>query len=161
VGSYFYFDLTATVVRQVDSPEELNVPEKLTGAGAGGAFSVLIVEDNEMNLLLIRTMLEKLYPESLLLVASSGEAAIKRAMEHKPDLILMDIQMPEMDGREATSKLREMGVNVPIIACTANAAAGERERCLEAGMTDYLTKPISRQALRDVIATCLTEMGNW
>jgi signal transduction histidine kinase/CheY-like chemotaxis protein len=161
VGSYFYFDLTATVARQVDSPEELNVPEKLTSAGAGGPFSVLIVEDNEMNLLLIRTMLEKLYPESLLLVASSGEAAIKRAMEHKPDLILMDIQMPEMDGREATSKLREMGVNVPIIACTANAAAGERERCLEAGMTDYLTKPISRQALRDVIATCLTEMGNW
>ena len=80
-------------------------------------------------------------------VVENGQMALDRACAEEFDLILMDMAMPLMDGYTAARSLRELGIDVPIVALTAHALAGERERCLEAGCNDYLTKPIDRADL--------------
>jgi CheY-like chemotaxis protein len=86
---------------------------------------------------------------------ADGEAALDRARNGRPDLILLDLMLPGMSGIEATQEIRRMeeglGRHVPIIGVTAHALKGDRERCLEAGMDDYLSKPISPKALLDKI----------
>ena len=115
---------------------------------------ILLVEDNPTNQLVARSLLEKLGFQADL--ASNGVQAL-RALEHtRYDLIFMDMQMPEMDGLEATRRIRESRANgsnprVPIIAMTANARKEDRERCLEVGMNDYISKPILPQALAEVL----------
>jgi PAS domain S-box-containing protein len=110
---------------------------------------VMLVDDVPMNLTLARWMVEKMVPGVRILEARSGEAALYLYNEGvKADLIFMDVQMPEMDGLETTRRIRaqelEKGKNerVPIIALTAGALQEERERCLKAGMDEFLTKPI-------------------
>jgi two-component system, sensor histidine kinase len=95
-------------------------------------------------------MLQKLV--SRVRLAGNGLEAIAQVTEQAPDLILMDMRMPQMDGLEATRLLRELGYQMPIVALTANAMAEDRTRCLAAGMTDFLAKPISLARLRE----CLT-----
>ena len=84
-------------------------------------------------------------------IVSNGEEAIDAALHKNYDLILMDIQMPEMDGFEATKLIRQNDVRAPIIALTAHALSEQRERALAQGFTDYLTKPISREKLLSTI----------
>ncbi len=84
-------------------------------------------------------------------VAVNGRQAVENVKTSKFDLILMDLQMPEMDGYEATKKIREMGLQIPIIALTAHALGEHRDRALKSGFTDYLTKPIKREDLVDSI----------
>jgi two-component system cell cycle response regulator DivK len=103
---------------------------------------ILLVEDNEMNRdMLSRRLLKKGFK---LVVAEDGEQAIKVAHSEAPDLILMDISLPGLDGWEATRRLKAMPETqgIPIIALTAHAMAGDREKCLEAGCDDYDTKPV-------------------
>lgn len=100
------------------------------------------------------------YLESLgyaLTIAMNGREALEKAMETQPDIILMDIQMPVMDGLEATRQLRADPhfADVPIIALTALAMNGDRERCLEAGATDYISKPVSLKKLKEMIERLL------
>lgn len=115
---------------------------------------VLLVEDNRVNRELTIEILAKFNIAAE--CAENGREAITMAAAHKYDLILMDLQMPEMDGFEATRYLRariaagEME-NVPVIALTANAMRGDRERCLEAGMDDYLSKPVRLQDVRSML----------
>jgi CheY-like chemotaxis protein len=89
-------------------------------------------------------------------VVSSGSEAIKYLASNKPDVILMDIQMPIMDGLETTRRIRELGYPVPVIAVTALAMSGDRERCLAAGANEYASKPISGRELIRLIESVAT-----
>jgi len=108
---------------------------------------LLLAEDNEVNIQVLSDYLEA--SGYSLLVARNGSEAVQQARDEKPQLILMDIQMPGMDGLEATRRIRQEPtlVNIPIIALTALAMPGDRERCLAAGADDYLTKPVNLELL--------------
>lgn len=109
--------------------------------------SILIAEDNEVNMQLSKVIISSLMPEALLMEAQNGKEAVTLYKEQLPDFIFMDIQMPEMNGYEACREIRKMegAETVPIIALTAGTLKGERERCLAAGMNDYISKPIIKE----------------
>ncbi len=114
---------------------------------------VLVVEDNEVNQKVIKRILER--AGCSVNIANNGLEAVEWLVERRCDLILMDCQMPVMDGLEATRRIRTFEAparEVPIIAVTANAMAGDREMCLAAGMDDYVPKPIKLEALTGAIA---------
>ena len=120
------------------------------------AARVLLVEDNPVNLMVGQRLLSVLGITCD--TASNGEAALLRMEASRYDIVLMDCQMPVMDGYTATGRWREMeaaagdGRHVPIIAMTANAMAGDRQKCLDAGMDDYLAKPVTRSELERTLA---------
>jgi signal transduction histidine kinase len=156
-GSHFYFTLELPSEKEPMHAPSASIDLKpLANAAAAGNLRsekpvALIVEDNELNLVLCRTLLAKLYPHYTFISATSGYQAIEMVEQHSPEFILMDIQMPDMDGRETTQKLRELHYTKPIIACTANAISGEREKCLDAGMDDYIAKPINQELLKEIV----------
>jgi CheY-like chemotaxis protein len=120
---------------------------------------ILLAEDNAVNQRLVVRLLEKYGHKTL--VASTGREALA-ALEYQPvDLVLMDVQMPEMDGLQATAIIRERervtGEHVPIIALTAYAMKGDHERCLAAGMDSYVAKPLNVQNLFAAIARVLPD----
>jgi CheY-like chemotaxis protein/HPt (histidine-containing phosphotransfer) domain-containing protein len=119
---------------------------------------VLVAEDNPVNQEVARGMLEALGCQ--VEIVPSGADAVMAAAAGRYGMIFMDCQMPDMDGFEATRRIRasESSGRIPIIALTANAIAGDRERCLESGMDDYLAKPISQQQLADVMRQYLEEV---
>lgn len=111
---------------------------------------ILLVEDNEINQSLIKHLFKNW--QLNLDVAKNGSEAIDKLRLKKYDLILMDIQLPEMDGYTATEKIRnELKLNTPVIAITAHAMAGEKEKCLSYGMNEYIQKPIREKLLHDMI----------
>jgi CheY-like chemotaxis protein len=114
---------------------------------------ILLAEDNTVNQTLARRLLEK--RGYAVVVARTGKEALAAWTREPFDLILMDVQMPEMDGFEATAAIRaaerSKGGHTPIIAMTAHAMAGDRQRCLEAGMDEYVSKPIQAQTVYDAI----------
>jgi len=115
----------------------------------GEKIRILLAEDNAINRTVAVRMLERLGPE--IDCVSDGREALEALRTHSYDLVLMDVQMPVIDGLEATRRIRasrEEFNKIPIIALTANAMKGDRELCLEAGMDDYLSKPIDRDALQ-------------
>lgn len=118
-------------------------------APAAHEARVLVVDDSADNRMLIGAMLKKAGIQ--LDMAENGVAGVKKALSKDYDLVLMDIQMPEMDGYEAVKTLTEKGYDVPIVALTAHAMKGDRERCLNAGFTDYICKPVTRQALLECL----------
>jgi two-component system, cell cycle response regulator DivK len=109
-----------------------------------GAKKILVVEDNEDNRDIITLRLRKMGSFEIL-IATNGKEAVEMAAQARPDLILMDLKMPVMDGLEATRLLRESdwGRSLPVIAITALAVEGDREKALNAGCTDYIPKPIT------------------
>jgi two-component system cell cycle response regulator DivK len=104
---------------------------------------ILIAEDNEKNIKLFRDVLQLSGYETL--EASTGEEAIELATRYRPDLVLMDIRLPRTDGVEALRRLREdrRTADIPVLALTAQAMAGDRERFLEAGFSGYVPKPVN------------------
>lgn len=118
--------------------------------------TVLLAEDNEANIL---TLLNYLEAHSFrMILARNGLEAVQMAKQHQPDVILMDIQMPEMDGLEATRQIRAdpQTSSIPIIALTALAMPGDQERCLAAGADDYLAKPVKLRSLLDLLTRYLS-----
>lgn len=123
-----------------------------TEPAATNSLCILIVEDNQVNLMLATTILKK--AGHRIDGASNGLEALSALRNRSYDLILMDMMMPEMDGLEATRAIRKLTgprAETPIIAMTANAMKGDREKCLQAGMNDYLSKPIDRAKLFEKI----------
>ena len=119
-----------------------------------GSCSVLLAEDGVDNQRLISTLLKK--EKAHVVLAENGDIAVRRALnaeqQGKPfDVILMDMSMPVLDGYGATRKLRELGIETPIIALTAHAMTGDRQKCIDAGCTDYTTKPVNREKLRNIV----------
>ena len=120
---------------------------------------MLLAEDNEINRVVAEALLARLGLQAE--VAEDGREAVEMAGAKQYAAILMDCQMPELDGYEATRLIREAehGRHTPIIAITAHAMAGDRARCIAAGMDDYLAKPVRAEALRGVIGQWLPELG--
>lgn len=111
---------------------------------------ILVAEDNLSNQKLIGILLQKMGHE--VTIADDGQEAIQKAMSETFDLVLMDMQMPNVNGYDAARELRSKGYKTPIIALTANAMLGDKEKCLQAGCDSYLPKPIDRAKLSEVIA---------
>ena len=109
---------------------------------------ILVAEDTESNYLLLSIILRKEYEVHH---AHDGQEAIEKFESCRPDMILMDIKMPVMDGLEATRRIRLKGGTLPIIALTANAYDSDRDKAFEAGCDDYMAKPIMAPALREMI----------
>lgn len=127
-------------------------PEKeMAHTGVSGA--ILIAEDNSVNMLLARTIIRGIAPSATILEATDGAQAVAICRNKLPDLILMDVQMPVMNGYDATAQIRnlEYGNLVPIIALTAGNVKGEKEKCLAAGMNDFLVKPIIADTIASVV----------
>ena len=122
--------------------------------GSGSGLRILLAEDNPVNQRLALRLLEKMGHRITLV--DNGLDALERTMQGGYDLVLMDVQMPELDGLTATRRIRQWelvhGAHVPIVAMTARAMQGDRERCLEAGMDDYLSKPIDSEQLRQLVS---------
>jgi CheY-like chemotaxis protein len=123
---------------------------------------ILLAEDNVVNQRVARGILEK--RGHTVVTVENGREATAAIAAQRFDVVLMDIQMPEMDGFEATAAIRQSetanGAHTPIIAMTAHAMKGDAERCLQAGMDDYLSKPIQPRDLLDAVARCLKVVGN-
>jgi CheY-like chemotaxis protein len=124
--------------------------------------TVLLVEDNKVNQEVAKAMLKMLGCETTSVINGKEALDLIIDQEKRFDLVLMDCQMPEMDGFTATRAIREYEQSDgkeahPIIALTANALTGDRERCLEAGMDDYLPKPFTMPALREIMENQLTD----
>ena len=150
-GSTFRFTIPYKAGKKIpESGKAMKCPE----SGSTGPRkvlqrrTVLVAEDVDSNFLLLKTLLGK---RCNLLWAKNGEDAVNQFKEHQPDLILMDIKMPHMDGLEATRLIRSYSKEVPIVALTAFAFESDKDRAIEAGCDDFLTKPVSQNALEKVL----------
>lgn len=158
-GSKFWFDLPFEIASQAEEQSVEGAPQSEQRFNG----RVLVVEDNEINQMYIVTLLKKQGCECT--TVDNGREAVEVLRKTSFDLVLMDCQMPEMDGFEATRAIREMesaGTDeqrIPIVALTANAIKGDRERCLDAGMDDYLSKPVRIEEVSSVLARYLQSVG--
>lgn len=163
-GSVFYFTVSLPVLRE-DSAPAARHDELSPDHGRLRALSekrVLLVEDNVINRKVAVTMLRKLGIQPDL--ASNGVEALKILAEKPYDLVLMDVEMPRMDGMEAARRLRAMpegalNLRTPVLAMTARAMKGDRDACLDAGMNDYVAKPITAARLREALLHWLAPEG--
>ncbi|WP_153557184.1 response regulator [Roseimaritima sediminicola] len=114
---------------------------------------ILIIDDNEDNRDVLARRLQRRGFD--VISADGGRQGIQLASDDSPDVILMDMNMPELDGWDATRQLRQQGIDVPVIALTAHAMEGDRQRALEAGCNDYHTKPVELDVLLETIETLL------
>ncbi len=153
--------VTSAVVAPVTSAAVNSHTTKQTVAASKGTYRVLVTDDNEINQLVACEMLQ--IAGFVCDVASNGRQALETVQRGGYDLVLMDCEMPEMDGFEATTAIRgweeenSAAHKIPIIALTANAIEGDRQRCLSIGMSEYVTKPIDRERLFKAIASVLPE----
>jgi len=151
-GSCFWFTLPCSSAGSI-FPMKPAAPERVPPIQRDVQLRVLVAEDNTVNQRLVKRMLEKL--GCRVDIAADGREALKLATELHYDILLMDCSMPRMDGFQATAELRRLeksrGRRRPVIALTANAMAEDRERCLNAGMDDYLSKPVRIEDLRAML----------
>jgi PAS domain S-box-containing protein len=162
-GSEFFFTArlipaltdTAGLTVVTTTPVVIDEQPSTTHSDKPGQYKILVVDDNKVNQMIAQKFIAKINCVSD--SADNGLAALESVQTNDYDLILMDCQMPEMDGYEATQKIREFENQsqstsaIPIIAMTANTMEGDREKCLAAGMDDYVSKPINQTHLTDTI----------
>ncbi len=151
----------ALPVEELDElPSESNATDSPTAPSADTIVvtrtaRVLVAEDHQVNQQLFRTILDKLGHE--VSVADNGRIALKLVDRIDPHIVFLDVQMPEMGGYEAARTLRDRGFDRPIIAVTANAQSGEREKCIDYGMDDFMAKPFKPNDVRRLLARWLTD----
>ena len=138
------------------APNEIDAPKEVDQQALKG-LNILLAEDNPVNRQLATRVLEK--NGMHVLSAEDGAWAVEHASSHSIDLILMDMQMPKLTGIEATEKIRSLGLNTPILAMTASTEDEQRDACLNAGMNDFLSKPISQKLLLEKIEFWVTEQN--
>jgi PAS domain S-box-containing protein len=157
-GSEFFFDVELKTASDSKKKNSKNGAEKAVNQDENEVdrmqvITVLIAEDNKINMLLAKTLVKQILPNAQIVEAVDGLDAIEKYKENAIDIVLMDVQMPNMNGYEATKRIREIQTKpIPIIALTAGTVVGEREKCLEAGMNDYASKPIIKDVLALIIA---------
>ena len=161
VGSTFQFTARFGVTTRLEREALSNHAGDLSaglspdpsGTGTGLPRSILVAEDHAVNQKLAVAMLKRLGHHVEL--AANGIEAIQKWRDGSYDLIFMDVQMPELDGLAASQRIREdegaTGAHIPIIAMTARALSGDRELCIQAGMDDYVSKPMSMKSLEEAI----------
>ena len=159
-GSTFYFDL------ELDSENETQIiQEQITSITSNNETDtniqnpiIIIVEDNKINMLLVTTIIKKNFPTAILHECYNGLQALELCQTLVPNLIFMDVQMPIMNGYEATQEIRkiENQKQTPIIALTAGTISGEKEKCLEVGMDYYITKPVVQETIIITIKKYIT-----
>ena len=155
-GSIFHFSAVFNLTVKPQTPPLASA--RLTLLQADRPLDILLAEDNAVNRMLAVRLLSKVGHK--VTVAENGQEAIAAWLVKRPDVILMDMQMPVMDGIEASLQIRQQEqarglMSTPIIALTANAMSSDRDRCLAAGMDDFLSKPFNAQDLLDVLMrTC-------
>ncbi|MFV5684374.1 PAS domain S-box protein [Flavobacterium sp. GB2R13] len=157
-GSTFYFDLDLaisdqtseneieTLIDKKESPVKTNkIPKKI---------KIMIVEDNKVNMLLLKTIIKNLYSDVIISEVFNGKDAVDQFETLNPDIIFMDIQMPIMNGYEATNEIRNLkaGEKIPIIAITAGTEKDEKDKCINAGMNDYISKPIIKGIIEETLS---------
>ena len=124
------------------------------------AIKILIVDDNKINMLLTKTLIRNKVPNSIIYEARNGQEAVDLALEHNPDIIFMDIQMPIMNGYKATTEIRKTNQNTIIIAITAGIITGEKEKCLEVGMNDFIIKPVDKILFETTLFKWINSLPN-
>ncbi|PKP29439.1 MAG: hybrid sensor histidine kinase/response regulator, partial [Bacteroidetes bacterium HGW-Bacteroidetes-17] len=150
-GSSFYFTIPLELIVE---PAGSGIKDELSSASIAD-ITILIAEDDESSFEFLKVVLKK--TAQFILWASNGEEAVSHCKNHPEiDLVLMDINMPVMNGYDATKAIKELRPNLPIIAQTAYAIAGDREKSLAAGCDDYISKPIKRKELIDKINKLIT-----
>ena len=155
-GSTFFFSIDVFCENEMDSSKKV---EEKVSFDKSASVTILIAEDHSMNMLLLKKYLRSFVPLASLLEAKNGVEAVREAFDKEPTLLFMDVQMPEMDGNEATRIIRnrEKGTkkHLPIIGLTAGALDTERETSLQAGMDDFLTKPLAPERLERILGKYL------
>ncbi len=164
-GSEFYFELDLEVssgekiVTDIHANNCDNEKIKLQGA----SYRILVVEDNQINMMLIKAIFSSIMPACRILQAENGDQALTVFTEEHPDIIFMDVQLPGKDGREITSEMRvlekDLKKRTPVIALTAGAVEGEKEKCLAAGMDDFISKPVEVNRIVQIICKWLIYAG--
>jgi PAS domain S-box-containing protein len=165
-GSTFFFQVELPVLPQAGAAsseekdffdaaqQQMFQQNDLSSRGTGQ--KILLVEDNPLNIALARILLKKILPKVTIVEALDGQTAVEKFLSEEPKLIFMDIQMPVMNGYEAAAEIRRLEADrqtprTPIVALTAGIVKGEREKCLAAGMDDFVGKPIVGNALSNVL----------
>ena len=158
-GSAFYFyldleisDVISEEIKQITIPDITREPIS-KAIKYYQKLKIMLVEDNTVNMFLLKTIIKNLFPNATIFEIPNGKEAFHQFETINPDIIFMDIQMPLMNGYEATKEIRKLqsGYNVPIIATTAGTEKEEKDKCLAAGMNDYIAKPIIKGIIEDAI----------
>lgn len=158
-GSIFYFAIPSLEAPEGAIPVNITTPRQSSRKPETAPAidpQILVADDHPVNVLFLRKLLTKMGFTSIG-IANNGREALEAISEKSYDIVLMDCQMPELDGYEATRVIREMETqsdnsdHLPIIAMTANAMVGDKEKCIAAGMDDYVSKPISPEKMRAVL----------
>jgi PAS domain S-box-containing protein len=165
-GSEFYFELEFEVSGLMDenvSRIHINNCQSEKTKLQGSSYTILIVEDNQINMMLIKAIFVSIMPECKIIQAENGEQALEMFMKEVPDIVFMDVQLPGKDGRTTTTEIRVLEKNfkkrTPVIALTAGAVEGEKEKCLAAGMDDFISKPVEVNRIVQIICKWLIYAG--
>ncbi|MCC5924969.1 MAG: response regulator [Bacteroidetes bacterium] len=155
-GSEFYFTIQVPLIKQTKVKASENNEDKPQTVSAKEYHFIpspviLVAEDIPLNANLIKLVLKKLIPDAEIIVAENGKIATDIAFSRHIDVILMDVHMPEMDGLEATRLLRSRDHDIIIIALTAGVVNEDRERCMDAGMDDFLAKPVQQKQVAEML----------